>query len=503
MPKVKKRKKDRKDKAVASLKLLSNLTGFGDEPDSLESCLEGWGVMAPSQQPVAKKANTIGWISSIERVESWNQSLLLYLKGGNYQNSLFENLELELARSFIVRELSSFLLRAGEDLRMPAFERWFIDSRLEQNMDETIRSSTTDPIIPNQVSVKFGASQRLIQELRANIKDEKKAESIVSELCRQTNVKCSQLLARSELYRRESSLKRGVITVEKNSPEVTTILYGKKKWKKPFCYRVNTEHYEKLRDRFFAVHNTATTKLDNQDERLMRVFNVIVISLLIRYNALSGGYLNDDLRGGGMQGAIHSEVFSVLQKHFTGSFLMEGFASPLNHCLPSFCSAFPEIEWHFGSMGSFMESRFTHDTCCELNPPFSPGLMMQMSIKILGELRVAKKERRKLTFVVVVPTSNGDTTVGIKHFANDSFQQMVTSPFCKKHIVLKSRTHGYIEGAAHLRPTRYKESNYDTSVIFLQSQDLPSVNYTQLERDIRESFASRHNQETQIRRSLN
>ena len=101
---------------------------------------------------------------------------------------------------------------------------------------------------------------------------------------------------------------------------------------------------------------------------------------------------------------------------------------------------------------------------------------MQMSVVILQELKEAKNRGMNLTFVVVVPTANGGTNVGVKQFANDSFQQMVTSPYCKKHIVLQSRTHGYIEGAAHLRPTRYKESNYDTSVIFLQSQDLPSVN---------------------------
>mmetsp|Transcript_9141 Transcript_9141/g.21789 ORF Transcript_9141/g.21789 Transcript_9141/m.21789 type:complete len:523 (-) Transcript_9141:1241-2809(-) len=522
MPKTKKRSR-RKDKAVANLNFLSNLTGFGDaSSDSLDRCLEAFNLPQPSksneesgkgriQKPVAKNADVIGWISSVERqnrlnpsvIESWNQSILLWLKGGNYPPALLPNIEAEIARNFAVRELSSFLLQAGNDLRMPVFERWLLDSRLEQTLDAASRSPS-DPVLPHQVTLQSDASQRLVQELSANIKDEKKAESIVSELCRKTNFKSRELTARSELYRRQSSLKRAIITVEKNSSEVTTILYAKKKWKKPFCYRVNTEHYERLRVRFFAVHNTATkTKLDSKDARLMRAYNVVVISLLIRYDALSGGFLNDDLRGGGMQGAVHSEVFSVLQNHFSGSFMMEGFASPLNHYLPSFCSAFPDIEWHFGSMGSFMESRFTHDACCELNPPFSPGLMMQMSVVILQELKAAKNGGMSLTFVIVVPTARGDTTADIKQFANDSFQRMVTSPYCKKHIVLESRTHGYIEGAAHLRPTRYKESNYDTSVIFLQSQDLPSVDYTQLEREIRDSFASRHRQETQMRRSLN
>jgi len=158
------------------------------------------------------------------------------------------------------------------------------------------------------------------------------------------------------------------------------------------------------------------------------------------------------------------------------------------------------MEWHFGSMGSFMDSCFTHDTCCELNPPFAPGIMLKMSQLIYRELEAAKQAGRKLTFVVVVPTASDDMVNIVKHSANYSFQQIVTSPFCKMQIVLPSREHGYVEGAQHLRPTRYKESNYDTSVIFLQSQDMPSVDFPQLERDMRNSFASLHRQETRMRK---
>lgn len=519
MPKAKKTNR-RKEKAVNNLRLLSNLTGLGNtaSEDSLDKCLEAFNfpyTLKPeeldnnqSQQSIVNKLHTTGWTSSAacrnrleqSEVESWNQSFLSWLKGGSYIPDLLPNIEAEISRNFAVRELSSFLLQAGNDLRMPVFERWLLDSRLEETFDKS-SGLHSDPILPRRATLQSHASQRLIQELNSNIKDEKKAVHIVSELCRKTNIKSQELMTRIDLHRRQSSLKKGDrITVEKNVPESTTILYAKKKWKKPFCFRLNEEHYEKLKVRFFAVHNTAQTKLDGKDERVLRAFHILVISLLIRYNALSGGFLNDDLRGGGMQGAINSEVFSVLQNHFPSSFMMEGFASPLNHYLPSFCSAFPEIEWHFGSMGSFMESRFTHDTCCELNPPFSPGLMLQMSRLILRELKVANQEGRNLTFVVVVPTASEDTTVSVKHSANDSFQRMVTSPYCKKQIMLSARAHGYIEGAQHLRPTRYKESNYDTSVIFLQSKDLPSLDFTQLESDIRDSFASRHRQEIEMRK---
>ena len=81
---------------------------------------------------------------------------------------------------------------------------------------------------------------------------------------------------------------------------------------------------------------------------------------------------------------------------------------------------------------------------------------------------------------------------------------MVSSPFCQKHIVFAKRAHGYLEGAQHLRPTKYKESAYDTSVILLQSKKAISVKSKELlkkfESDLRTAFASRHSVEIAERR---
>jgi rubrerythrin len=122
------------------------------------------------------------------------------------------------------------------------------------------------------------------------------------------------------------------------------------------------------------------------------------------------------------------------------------------------------------------------------------------------------KNDGKLTFVIVVPTceskkkrDNFDNL--IQNFANESFRRMTKCPFFVKHIVLKAREHGYVEGSQHLRQTRYKESQYDTSVVILQSQssrdseaEKPMFTSDEFNVDLRESFTSRHQLELDERR---
>ena len=89
----------------------------------------------------------------------------------------------------------------------------------------------------------------------------------------------------------------------------------------------------------------------------------------------------------------------------------------------------------------------------------------------------ANSEDRALTFAVIVPavhekdikSNNVRVASAAKRFAGRAHQQMVKSSACTLHIVLRAKEHGYVEGAQHLRPTRYKRSLYDTSVIILQN----------------------------------
>lgn len=216
-----------------------------------------------------------------------------------------------------------------------------------------------------------------------------------------------------------------------------------------------------------------------------------------------GGQLLEGLRGGGMQGAVHGQVFSVLRSNFDGP-LIEGFASPFNVCLQTYCSAFPDLEWHFGSEGSFMDYSFPHGGCCEVNPPFSPKIMDSLVVRIEQHLDMANLQDIPLTFVVVVPTAN-DALKGAappKRAAVASFLRMKSSSSCMLHVHLPAREHGYLEGSQHLRPTQYKQSLYDTSVLVLQSNKakLTPVRAKKLRGELVTAFATMHHHEMVQRR---
>ena len=576
MPKKKKSKRP-KIKDVSEFTGLSNLTGFGNTGESsLDDCMAEMMFQGQSEssalsnKPISGKTDVNlnhdhgvtkkdrqgrgkirkpSWIQqaktmmSGEDIENWDQNFLTWAKGGIYSPGLLPNIDQEIARNFKVKELSTLLLKnedvAGKDLRMPVFERWLLDSKHE----EVIQGIGGDSVLPLQSSPDSEASQRLLTELvKQNGVDEDDAEKIIAKLCRTTNLMCQELLSQEDRYRRQSPLKKGDRLNMSTKNGVVNFEYCRKRWKKPFCFKLNLNHYDKLRNLFLDTHpklkfDASKIVRSNMELKIERSFHVIVMALLLRYSALSGGGLLDDLRGGGMQGAIHSSVFDVLQSHFSKGtnatsqqFWFEGFASPFNATLPKFASAFPDLDWHFGSVGRFLDCRFDGEIgsssdsdgeYCEANPPFSPGIMFSMANHMLEALERANEKGSRLTFVIVVPSVDGskknskrpkssdhtDSTAVAKHLAKKSFRRMTSSVYCKKHIQLNAREHGYVEGAQHLRPTQYKESSYDTSVIILQSLDLPigendssSNDLKELETKVRLAFSSRHKTELMERK---
>ena len=105
----------------------------------------------------------------------------------------------------------------------------------------------------------------------------------------------------------------------------------------------------------------------------------------MRYKALGGS---------GYQAACSGVVFDVMKADF--GVAMECFASPLNCRWGRFCSAFPDVDAAFGSVGSFF--RFTPTSgSFEANPPFEPALIMAMQVG----LRVVVQRLRLLAVVVM------------------------------------------------------------------------------------------------------
>ncbi len=369
-----------------------------------------------------------------------------------------------------------------------------------------------------------------------------------------------------------------------DSPKLYSLVYAHKnkgeKKPKPFVVKINAMHYDKLRDMFHSIHDTLTTEssssyshagkstrnmhvpppsylisISNTSTRHIKhytpathIFHHLIFAMLVRYASLSGAQQLLDLRGGGMQGAIHSEVLECISAQNKGSDkgnananandTMECFASPLNVYSSKFCSIFyRDIDCHFGScnQGDFFTlpiGFFRRGGIHEANPPFSPGLMSQMVEQMERHLLYADGRKKKmnkvkghvdheasrLSFVIIVPTcsmgkkrtsttTSSSTANLVDSHAAPSFKRMLQSKYFSKHIVLASREHGYIEGSQHLRPTRYKDSQYDTSVIVLQSEAArddeatqPNLTSDEFESKLRTAFASRHQMELSERR---
>lgn len=100
---------------------------------------------------------------------------------------------------------------------------------------------------------------------------------------------------------------------------------------------LSTAHFAKLRELF-------TRQQQGGLSPSAMAFESALFSLLLRY---------DSLDGGGFQAALNEECFDVLLRHFGCA--MECFASPLNCRYARFCSAFPDTDTPFGSVGSFFE----------------------------------------------------------------------------------------------------------------------------------------------------
>ncbi len=472
------------------------------------------------------------------------------------------NAPMEVTRHNLASKLSRWLIEScGSNLRIASFERWIMDCKIEEaqklskskTCDDTagIRQNRqlyrrrreknkrdkprgVDVVLPSMPHIQDRATQNLLQEVIAaltsslttattvhsnnngNVKAA--AKSICIELCAKS-MKYVRALENLAERQHQGSAKNNIKLERTSSHQYSLVL--ERANKTTFCVRINTMHYNKL----FQVF---TLQYPNHD---ISVFHLLIFVMIVRYSTMAGGQqcCLKDARGGGMQGAIHNEVFDFLKQFFFSSsqdnhnfLLLECFASPLNtYCLNGsgtqqqqqqrqrqhYCSAFPDIGEvsAFGSIGNFFHipvGSLPDGCCCEANPPFAPLLMSSMAQRIEEHLKSSLDQKKTLIFVVIVPTTKANTTSNVEKAARESFLLLQNSKFLQKHIILKSKEHGYIEASQHIRHTQFKESQYDTSVFLLATSyngfdtSLLSV----FEDGIRKAFASMHKEELMERR---
>lgn len=175
-----------------------------------------------------------------------------------------------------------------------------------------------------------------------------------------------------------------------------------------------------------------------------------VFCLLARYEAYTGN-------ASGLQGAVPHHVFDALER--ACGVTAECFASPLNAHFPAFCSAFPDTDAPFGSVGSFFAWRPRRGVY-EANPPFVNGVMLAMA-RHLGELLdAAAAGREPLAFYVIVPA-----------WRDAYFHQLLAaSRHTRARRELLRKEHEYIDGLQHRAGRTTWGANVD-STLFLLATD--------------------------------
>lgn len=110
-------------------------------------------------------------------------------------------------------------------------------------------------------------------------------------------------------------------------------------------------------------------------------FSRAAFLLLYRYSYVDPGFRR--------QGYLAPKYFEDISRAFGRKIDLEGFASAFNTTIPRYCSLFPDIEAHFGSLGSFFDLDYSRDLhLIQVSPPRIGSITSQAirhSIKLLEE----------------------------------------------------------------------------------------------------------------------
>lgn len=95
-----------------------------------------------------------------------------------------------------------------------------------------------------------------------------------------------------------------------------------------------------------------------------------------------------------MQLATPPKIYEEFKEKY--KITLEGFASPLNRYFDKFCSAFPEVDEPFGSIGSFFDVDINENIVC--NPPFDEEVMDKAIDRLIDAMN-----KNEITTIFVCP----------------------------------------------------------------------------------------------------
>ena len=348
---------------------------------------------------------------------------------------------LELRRYKLVKRLRHQLaLKCGQlQVKPPllVFERWLARAMLEDG----------DDAVPTPMFPAVDAEGGLAQDLRRAGAEDAAAAAAADELAAQAGAIAGKLTeARGDDDDGEEAAagKKDAVTAEDAGPLLALKVNGEK----PYM-SVSKAHMGKLRA-LYCRHSLGGAPLPPEGTPEHGAFIAATFSLLARYDALGGA---------GYQAALNETAFDVLKKRLGVG--CEAFASPLNCRYGRFCSAFPDVDGPFGSLGSFFQFAPTRGSF-EMNPPFVPEVLTAAAERAESLLAAAEESGGRLSFVVVVPAWRD---VPMWRALDESrFKRGET-------LVVPASDHGFCDGAQHCRPPRerHRVSSYDTGVFFLQT----------------------------------
>lgn len=324
--------------------------------------------------------------------------------------------DIEIKRNFYYFKLRHYFYNTFDNKELTVksgiFETW-IWTQLSLQIKEM------DPLIPYSA---INIDPRIEHELVAKYKLE---PSYINACLTKISLESKQYA--TDLYEMMNSKLGKTFIKMKWDNDILTLTYKNKNVK------VNKERFNILKNKYYKNN-----------------FINDLFCLLLRYYTLGGN---------GYQAAAPYYVFDYLKNKLKVS--QECFASPLNCYYDTFCSAFPDTDINFGSVGSFF--RFLPESgWYEVNPPFSEVVMQKMVEHIEYLLTRTKKS---LSFIIIIPKWDD--------YGSPMWVMMKNSKFLTDIIDIPAG-HKYYVGDQHNIKKSWTTTHI-TSVILLQSKKSKSL----------------------------
>lgn len=193
------------------------------------------------------------------------------------------------------------------------------------------------------------------------------------------------------------------------------------------------------------------------------VFSTDLDALALRYAPLHKG----------LQAGCPEAVFVVMKDLWDVD--TECFASPFNCRLARFCSAFPEVDTAFGSLGSFFDYCPTSGSF-EVNPPFIEEVIVKAHAHMERLLRgVCLKwffMKFFFFFLISLPDSTGPMMFIVivpRWQGKKCWQNLTASKWISRTCRLRIEDHHFARGEAGAKNGFDETATNETSVLFLQN----------------------------------